>query len=50
VEEFAVEKRAWNNREDIHKILNFIIIGITILVVAIPEGDPSREELVDFLV
>lgn len=40
LEEYVIQKRPWNNHEDVYKILNFIIIGITILVVAIPEGLP----------
>jgi Ca2+ transporting ATPase len=40
---FAVEKglsRHWNTGTDLLSILNFFIIGITVVVVAIPEGLP----------
>lgn len=40
---FAIEKGiegAWDNSEDLTEILNFFIIGITVVVVAIPEGLP----------
>lgn len=40
---FAVEKgmsRQWNTGTDLLNILDFLIIGITVIVVAIPEGLP----------
>ncbi|OQV19585.1 Plasma membrane calcium-transporting ATPase 3 [Hypsibius exemplaris] len=40
VEEFGIKGRQWDSTNDVHRILNAVIIGITILVVAIPEGLP----------
>lgn len=40
---FAILKgvsREWNTGKDINKLLSFLIIGITVIVVAIPEGLP----------
>jgi P-type E1-E2 ATPase len=40
---FAVERgieNKWDNSEHLNEILNFFIIGITVVVVAIPEGLP----------
>lgn len=40
---FAVEKglsRQWDTGKDLLNILDFLIIGITVIVVAIPEGLP----------
>lgn len=40
---FAVEKgmsRQWDTGTDLLNILDFLIIGITVIVVAIPEGLP----------
>ena len=40
---FAIEKglsREWNTGTDLLSILDFFIIGITVVVVAIPEGLP----------
>ncbi|KAL4441620.1 hypothetical protein ABPG74_021552 [Tetrahymena malaccensis] len=40
---FAIEKivnNSWDNSQDWGEMLNFIIIGITVVVVAIPEGLP----------
>ena len=40
---FAIEKgisREWNTSVDVVEILNFFILGITVIVVAIPEGLP----------
>lgn len=34
------EADKWNTGRDIVKILDFIILGITVVVVAIPEGLP----------
>ena len=40
IENFAVEPtRPWN-RSDVPELLHFVIIGITVLVVAVPEGLP----------
>lgn len=41
IEEFAIPPtRAWDNSTDFSELLHFIIISITVLVVAIPEGLP----------
>lgn len=40
IEEFAIERRAWDKSKDFSEILHFVIIGITVLVVAVPEGLP----------
>ena len=40
IEEYAVEGRGWNSSTDFSQLLHFVIIGITVLVVAIPEGLP----------
>jgi len=40
---FAIERGVegrWDNSEHLIEILNFFIIGITVVVVAIPEGLP----------
>lgn len=40
---FAIEKgisRTWQNEVDLVELLNFFILGITVIVVAIPEGLP----------
>lgn len=40
---FAIEKglsKEWNTSVDVPEILNFFILGITVIVVAIPEGLP----------
>ena len=40
---FAIEKgisRQWNTGEDLAEILNYFILAITVIVVAIPEGLP----------
>ncbi len=40
---FAIERGVegtWNNSEHLKEILDFFIIGITVVVVAIPEGLP----------
>ena len=40
---FAIEKgisKNWNTSVDVVEILNFFILGITVIVVAIPEGLP----------
>jgi len=40
IEEFAIHRRAWDNSTDFSELLHFVIIGITVLVVAVPEGLP----------
>lgn len=40
IEEYGVEGRGWRPSTDYSQILHFVIIGITVLVVAIPEGLP----------
>ncbi len=40
IEEFAIHRRAWNSATDYSELLHFVIIGITVLVVAVPEGLP----------
>lgn len=40
---FAIEKgisRTWQTDVDLIELLNFFILGITVIVVAIPEGLP----------
>jgi magnesium-transporting ATPase (P-type) len=40
---FAIERgieNRWDNSEHLEEILSFFIIGITVVVVAIPEGLP----------
>jgi magnesium-transporting ATPase (P-type) len=40
---FAIERGVegkWDNKEHLAEILSFFIIGITVVVVAIPEGLP----------
>jgi magnesium-transporting ATPase (P-type) len=40
---FAIEKgstRSWNTGEDLGKLLNYLLIAITVVVLAIPEGLP----------
>lgn len=37
---FAIKKEPWNSGEHFKRIVNFIITGVTVLVVAIPEGLP----------
>jgi magnesium-transporting ATPase (P-type) len=32
--------REWNTKEDLGKLLHYLIIAITVVVVAIPEGLP----------
>ena len=39
VEEFAIYNKAWNV-EYLQRYLKFFIIGVTVLVVAVPEGLP----------
>ena len=40
IEEYGIEGREWNSSTDYSQLLHFVIIGITVLVVAIPEGLP----------
>lgn len=41
IEEFAIPPtRPWNSSTDFSEMLHFVIIGITVLVVAVPEGLP----------
>ena len=40
IEEYGFGDRGWNSSTDFSQILHFVIIGITVLVVAIPEGLP----------
>ena len=40
IEEFAIGRRPWNSSTDYSELLHFVIIGITVLVVAVPEGLP----------
>ncbi len=40
IEEFGIRMRAWDTTSDFSEILHFIIISITVLVVAVPEGLP----------
>jgi len=39
IETFVVEKRPWN-MEYLQQFVKFFIIGVTVLVVAVPEGLP----------
>ena len=40
IEEYGIAGRGWNSSTDFSEYLHFVIIGITVLVVAIPEGLP----------
>ena len=40
IEDFAIDGQSWNSSQDFSRILHFVIIGITVLVVAVPEGLP----------
>lgn len=40
ITEFGIEGRDWDNSSDFSELLHFVIIGITVLVVAVPEGLP----------
>ena len=40
ITKFGINREPWNNATDFSEILHFIIIGITVLVVAVPEGLP----------
>ena len=37
---FGIDRRPWNSATDFSELLHFFIIGITVLVVAVPEGLP----------
>ena len=39
IQQFAINRRGWGS-EDATSLLNFFVIGITVLVVAVPEGLP----------
>ena len=38
--EFGIDGRPWDNSTDFSELLHFVIIGVTVLVVAVPEGLP----------
>ena len=40
IEDFGIDRRSWNKSTDFAELLHFVIIGITVLVVAVPEGLP----------
>ncbi len=40
IEEFAIGGRGWDSSTDFSQLVHFVIIGITVLVVAVPEGLP----------
>eukprot|EP00051_Salpingoeca_urceolata_P001296 m.39842 g.39842 ORF g.39842 m.39842 type:complete len:1317 (-) comp11313_c0_seq1:125-4075(-) len=40
IEDFAVNGEVWDHGEHWSEILDFVIVGITVLVVAVPEGLP----------
>lgn len=40
VEEFGIQKLEWDNTKHWKQIVDFLIIGVTVLVVAVPEGLP----------
>ncbi|XP_067932437.1 plasma membrane calcium-transporting ATPase 2-like [Watersipora subatra] len=40
VEEFAIAGKPWDNTQHWKKIVDYFIIGVTVLVVAVPEGLP----------
>lgn len=40
IEQYGVDGREWRSSTDFSQFLHFVIIGITVLVVAIPEGLP----------
>lgn len=40
---FSIEKgtsREWNTKKDLTEMLSYLILGITVIIVAIPEGLP----------
>lgn len=40
IQEFGIDRRPWDSSQDFSQLLHFVIIGITVLVVAVPEGLP----------
>ena len=40
ITKFAINREAWDSATDFSELLHFVIIGITVLVVAVPEGLP----------
>lgn len=40
IEQFGIIGRAWDPSMDYSRLLHFVIIGVTVLVVAVPEGLP----------
>lgn len=40
IKEFGIVGRSWDSSTDFSELLHFVIIGITVLVVAVPEGLP----------
>ncbi len=40
IEEFAIDGRSWDDSKDFPALLHFVLIGITLLVAAVPEGLP----------
>ena len=40
IQEFGIDRRPWEHSQDFSQLLHFVIIGITVLVVAVPEGLP----------
>ena len=40
ITEFGIVGRSWDSSKDFSELLHFVIIGITVLVVAVPEGLP----------
>jgi Ca2+ transporting ATPase len=40
IERFGIQRKAWDSSTDFSELLHFVIIGITVLVVAVPEGLP----------
>ena len=40
IEKFGIRGEPWNSSTDFSELLHFVIIGITVLVVAVPEGLP----------
>ncbi|KDO22335.1 calcium-translocating P-type ATPase [Saprolegnia parasitica CBS 223.65] len=40
IDQFAVDGRSWAGTADVKEFLHFFIVGVTVLVVAIPEGLP----------
>jgi len=40
ITEFGINRRLWDSSRDFSQLLQFIIVGITVVVVAVPEGLP----------